>query len=339
MGIPRGVTLLVGGGYHGKSTLLRAIERAVVPHVPGDGRETVVADARLVKVRAEEGRAVCGVDVEGFIENLPMVPGESRRRDTKHFSTTDASGSTSQAANIVEAIEVGARGLLLDEDTSANNFMVRDARMQALIHPKDEPITPFIARVRSLFENFGISTILVMGGSGDYFGVADRVIELKDYRALDVTERARRIAATGPDAFRAEGRSPLRPPLERVPDPKSFDARRGRRDAKITTRGCETIVYGTTEIDLRGVEQLFDPSQTRAIGELMRIAADRLMRDEPTFDTLLDEIESFLDTEGLDALSPFRRPGEHPGAFARPRRFEIAAAINRMRSLRLRART
>ena len=339
MGVPRGIVLLVGGGYHGKSTLLRALEHGVVPHVPGDGRETCVSDPRLVKIRAEDGRAVTGVDIQAFIDRLPLRPSESEPRDTRHFCTPDASGSTSQAANIAEALEAGATGLLLDEDTSATNFMVRDAQMQALIHPRDEPITPFLDRVRELFDVLGVSTVLVMGGSGDFFSVAHAVIEMKAYRPIDATARAKAIASEcmhdRTEAEPGDARPPLRPPIDRVPDPRSFDAQRGRKDVKLSSRDCEQILYGTTEIDLRSVEQLFDPSQTRAIAAAIHLAAERIMGEGRTLAATLDELDRFFDEEGLDALDPFHRPGRHPGALARPRRFEIAAAINRMRTLRV----
>jgi len=347
LGVPRGIVLLVGGGYHGKSTLLGALERAVVAHGPGDGRETVVSDPGLVKIRAEDGRSIEGVDIQAFIDHLPARPGEDAPRDTRCFSTPDASGSTSQAANIAEAIEAGARGLLLDEDTSATNFMVRDARMQALIHPKDEPITPFIERVRELSDRLGVSTVLVMGASGDYFEVADAVLEMKAYRPLDVTDRAKEIAARrSPDAMleRADDgqdaapRDALRRPIRRMPQPGSFDARRGRREVKFSSRACEEIVFGTTEIDLRAVEQLFDPSQTRAIAATIHQIARRFADGQRTIGEILDLVEQSYDSEGLDALDPFHRSGHHPGALARPRRFEVAAAINRMRTLRVRAR-
>jgi len=347
MGVPRGVVLLVGGGYHGKSTLLRAIERAVVPHGPGDGRETVVSDPRLVKVRAEDGRAVTGVDIQAFIDHLPRPPGEAAARDTRCFSTDDASGSTSQAANIAEALEVGATGLLLDEDTSATNFMVRDARMQALVHPEDEPITPFLDRVRALWEDFGISSLIVMGGSGDYFEVADAVVELHAYQPRDATARAREIAATSPAERRSEPRTPLRAPIPRIPDPASFDPRRGAREVKVSARGRDEILFGRTTIDLRTVEQLFDPSQTRAIAGAMLLVKSLLGKEQaladrserggpPTLAGILDAVEALLDERGLDILDPFHRPERHPGALARPRRFELAAAINRMRGLRVR---
>jgi predicted ABC-class ATPase len=347
MGVPRGVVLLVGGGYHGKSTLLRAIERAVVSHVPGDGRETVVSDPRLVKIRAEDGRAVTGVDIQAFIDQLPPRPGEPDDRDTRCFSTEDASGSTSQAANIAEALEVGATGLLLDEDTSATNFMVRDARMQALVHPEDEPITPFLDRVRALWEDFGVSSLIVMGGSGDYFEVADAVVELHAYQPRDTTARARAIAATSPTERRSEPHTPLRAPIPRSPDPASFDARRGDREVKVSARGRDEILFGRTTIDLRAVEQLFDPSQTRAIAGAMLLMKTLLVKEQPlqarderggptTLTELLDAIEALLDERGLDLLDPFHRPERHPGALARPRRFELAAAINRMRGLRVR---
>jgi len=334
MGIPRGVVLLVGGGFHGKSTLLRALERSVVPHIPGDGRETVVTDSALVKVRAEDGRAVHGVDIRAFINDLPSVPGSSRASDTRAFSTTAASGSTSQAASIAEAIEAGATGLLIDEDTSATNLMFRDAKMQALVRPGDEPITPFVDRVSALFDRLGISTVLVTGSAGDYFRVADAVIEMKAYRPRDVTARAKKIAsgagADSPEPVRAE----LERPLDRIPDPESFDARRGRQERKISSRDCDSILYGSTEIDLRGIDQLFDASQTRAIGAAIQLAATRFMDDKTTLSEILDELDRFFDHEGLDRLDPFFHPERHPGAFARPRRFEIAAAINRLRTLR-----
>ena len=336
MGVPRGVVLMVGGGYHGKSTVLRAIERAVAPHAPGDGRETVVSDPALVKIRAEDGRAVTGVDIQNFIDRLPPPPGRDISKSTRHFSTSDASGSTSQAANISEAIEVGASGLLLDEDTCATNFMVRDARMQALVHPRDEPITPFVDRVRALYDELGVSSLIVMGGSGDYFEAADAVIEMKAYQALDVTSRARAIV----EADKASGVRPapataLRPPDARILQRAGFDARRGRRDVKISSRDCEEILYGTTEIDLRGLEQLFDPSQTRVIAGALHLIASKWIDETRSLSEILDEIEHLFDSEGLDGLDPFHRKGHHPGALARPRRFEIAGALNRMRTLQV----
>ncbi len=332
MGIPRGVTLIVGGGYHGKSTLLKALERSVHPHIPGDGREKVIADARVVKIRAEDGRSVEGVDIHSFISNLPG------KRDTHSFCSEDASGSTSQASNIVEAIEAGCSGLLLDEDTSATNFMIRDARMQSLIRKENEPITPFLERVHEIYETLGISTLLVMGGCGDYFDVADRVIEMAGFRASDVTQEARRVAARHESERVREVHGALAMPRPRIPDPSSFDASRGRREVKIDARGCEEIVYGRSTIDLRNVEQLVDASQLRAIGHAIHLARERFMIENASLSDLLDEIERELDESGLDVLEPRTRGTDrHPGHFARPRRFEIAAAINRMRTLRMRA--
>ncbi len=330
LGIPRGVTLITGGGYHGKSTLLHAIERGVYPHIPGDGREAVISDSRLVKIRAEDGRRVARVDIAGFIRNLPGG------RSTRTFSSDDASGSTSQAASIVEALEAGATGLLLDEDTSATNFMVRDARMQALVAAEHEPITPFLDRVRELYETHGISTVLVMGGCGDYFDVADTVLRLRDYRADDATEEARRIAADHPTSRHRETPEPLRPAAPRVPVASSLDASRGKRDVKIDAPTVDTLRFGRTDVDLRGLEQLVDPSQTRAIGHALHKAARDFMADDTPLPELLDALERHLDEHGLDALSPWNQPGEHPGHYARPRRHEIAAALNRLRTLRIR---
>ncbi len=330
MGIPEGVTLVVGGGYHGKSTLLDALQRCVHPHVPGDGREYVVTDPDAVKIRAEDGRAVTAVDISPFIRDLPGG------RSTRNFRTDDASGSTSQAANIVEALEAGARVLLLDEDTSATNFMVRDARMQALVAREHEPIVPFVDRVRELHRRLGVSTVLVMGGSGDYFDVADRVILMREYAPHDATEEARRVAAERPTGRRVEAEVPLSPPPGRVVEPRSLDPSRGRREVKIDARGTDEIVFGTSTIDLRGVEQVTDASQLRAIGLALHLLASRFLDGRTALPRALDLLFELLDREGLDVLDPFHRPGRHPGRLARPRRQEVAAALSRLRGLRVR---
>ena len=330
LGIRRGITLVVGGGYHGKSTLLRALERGVYPHVPGDGREEVVSDPGLVKIRAEDGRRVEHVDIRPFVRDLPGG------RATQAFRSNDASGSTSQAANIVEALEAGATGLLLDEDTSATNFMVRDARMQALVASEHEPITPFLDRVREIHDTLGVSTVLVMGGCGDYFDVADTVLRMNAFRPEDATAEARQVAREHGSARVPERPAPLAPPPARAPLRESFDASRGRRDVKIDVRGVHELAYGRESVDLRGLEQLVDESQTRAIGHAIHALAEERMDGERTLAELLDGLEARFDRDGLDPLDPFHRPGQHPGRYARPRRFEVAGAINRLRSLRVR---
>jgi len=180
MGVPRGITLVVGGGFHGKSTLLSAISVGVYDHIPGDGREQVVAEPSAVKIRAEDGRAVHNMDLSPYINRLPFG------KTTVDFSTEMASGSTSQAAALQESLEAGAETLLVDEDTSATNFMIRDRRMQALVAREHEPITPFVDRIRQLRDEVDVATILVMGGSGDYFDCADTVIQMQDYGAVEV---------------------------------------------------------------------------------------------------------------------------------------------------------
>lgn len=327
MGLPTGVTLIVGGGYHGKTTLLQALDRGVYDHVPGDGRERVVTRADAVKIRAEDRRSVERVDISPFIRNLPFGV------DTRQFSTANASGSTSQAANIVEALEIGTGLLLIDEDTSATNFMIRDARMQRLVPAEREPITPFIDRVRALAAR-GVSTILVVGGSGDYFDVADTVIALHEYRPALVTAAAKRIAAELPSQ-RPPATQSLPPLRARAILGESVDPiRRGR--VKIVARGTRALEFGTETIDLVAIEQLVDASQTRAIGDALVYTLHRGYFDGATpLAEALARLEADLDRAGLEAISPHRRP-QHPGDYARPRRQELAAALNRLRGLRLR---
>lgn len=325
MGIPQGVTLIVGGGYHGKSTLLRAIERGVYNHIPGDGRERVVTVREAVKIRAEDGRSVEKVDITAFITNLPYG------KSTTDFSTDEASGSTSQAANILEAIEIGATLLLLDEDTSATNFMVRDARMQALVAKEKEPITPFIDRVRELYAEHGVSTILVMGGSGDYFEVADQVIMMDHFRPVDVTAQAKAIVHQHPSERRREIPAPLTPPPARIPLPDGFPRPRPGKPLKVQAKGLHHIRFAEQTIDLSLVEQLVDESQTRAIAAALVHGLRHYIDGRRPLGEIVRSFERDLAERGLDVLVV----GHPRGDLAAPRRFELAAAINRLRGIRL----
>ncbi|MFQ5655267.1 MAG: ABC-ATPase domain-containing protein [Planctomycetota bacterium] len=325
LGIPRGVTLIVGGGYHGKSTLLRALERGVHDHIPGDGRERVVTIPGTVKVRAEDGRSVAGTDISNFIRDLPGG------QETRSFRTENASGSTSQAAAIAEAIEAGATCLLLDEDTSATNFMIRDARMQALIAGELEPITPFIDRARHLGREVGVSTVIVVGGAGDYFDVADTVIAMRNYEPEAVTAEARRIAEELPSRRRQECR-PWAEPLARIPLPDSLDPSRGRRDVSIKARREDRVLFGTEEVELSAVEQIVETAQTRAMAEALVWARGPAIDGRRTIREALEAVMEHIDTAGLEGLGH----GAPGGELAEFRIHELAAFLNRVRSLRVR---
>lgn len=326
MALRAGVTLIVGGGYHGKSTLLKALERGVYNHIPGDGREYVLTDVSAVKIRAEDGRSVEKVCITPFISNLPFD------KQTDRFSTDDASGSTSQAASIMEAMEGGSRVLLIDEDTSATNFMIRDARMQRLVAKEHEPITPFVDRVRALYEQHKVSTIVVLGGSGDYFNVADTVVRLDAYQPSDVTKQAHAIANELDVGRQAEGEERFPQPTSRVVLPRSFDASRGKRE-KCDAKGLYTILLGKHEIDLSSVEQLVDPSQTRAIARMLMLLGQQYADGKRCLCAMIDQLYKDIEAKGLDHLSPYH--GKHPGDFALPRKLELAAAVNRMRTLQI----
>lgn len=323
MGIPRGVTLIVGGGYHGKSTLLRALERGVYNHVPGDGRERVVSDPDAVKVRAEDGRSVAGVDISNFIGELP------NGSDTRAFTTRNASGSTSQAAAIMEAVEAGATCLLVDEDTAATNFMIRDRRMQALVPKESEPITPFVDRIRQLYDEYGISSVLVIGGSGDYLDVADTVVAMKRYQPHHVTDQARTIATEHPTGRLKEAPGDLGPRPARIPLPRSVDPSKGKRSVRVKVRAEDRVEFGTEELDLAAVEQLVSWVQTRTVIEAVVLAWKRFMDGETPLPEILDRVMAAVEEEGLDVLGWKEKAGDLAGF----RRHELAAALNRLRTL------
>ena len=340
MGIPKGITLFVGGGYHGKSTVLQALQNAVYNHIGGDGRELVIADASAWKLRSEDGRSICGTDISPFIRQLPG------RKDTRHFSTEDASGSTSQAANLMESIEAGSRLLLIDEDTSATNFMIRDRLMQQVVAPEEEPIIPFIERVRSLYEDFGISSVIVAGSSGSYFHVADQIIQMKEYVPYDITERAKKAAADFPVFSIPQGRFPEYS-KKRCPRPNAALKKDDR--LKLKAQGTSELSLNYDMVELRYLEQLRDSEQTMALAYLLKYMELSLMDGRRSMTDLADLIEKQLDERGLESLfasggaaSSARAAAAREAAggsldvrsaLARPRRQEILACVNRYRKL------
>ena len=311
MGIRKGITVIAGGGFHGKSTLLKALERGVYNHIAGDGRELVITDASAFKLRAEEHRCIHETDISMFINNLPM------RSDTTRFATENASGSTSQAANTVEALAAGSTVLLIDEDTSATNFMVRDGRMAQLVSDEKEPITPFIRKIRSLYQDLGISTILVAGSSGDYLSVADTVLQMDCYETKDVTARAKELAV---------------PLIEETVQKTDWLKKTvsTKRIEKARVHGWDTISLDKNEIDLRYMEQIVGESQTAALAYIMQYILDRLANGKKTVPVLAKEAADKLEAEGILSMTP-RNYSAGPAAYVR--RQEILACLARYRLL------
>lgn len=323
MGIPKGITLIVGGGYHGKSTLLKALELGVYDHIEGDGREFVITDDTAIKIRAEDGRSIKSTDISMFINDLP------NGKDTVRFATADASGSTSQAANVIEGMEAGSKLLLIDEDTSATNFMIRDELMQRVIHRDMEPITPFIDRIRELYENYGISTVIVAGSSGSYFHMADKIIQMDRYIPKDITAYAKKEAEDFP-AVKGVGQPAERPRFARYPvSPKNFTS---RDRVKIKSAGRDAVIIDREQIELRYLEQLADAEQVTALGQCIKYACRNIMDGRKTLGQVVDDLEKIIEADGLAIICESK---SSIPAMARPRRQEIFACFNRYRSLRL----
>ena len=330
MGVRKGVTLIVGGGYHGKSTLLSALEKGVYDHIRGDGREYVITDGSAVKVRAEDGRSIRNVDISLFIRDLP------NGKDTVRFSTEDASGSTSQAANVIESVEAGAKLLLIDEDTSATNFMVRDELMAKVVSGDKEPITPFISRIRDLYEKAGVSTILVAGSSGAFFHVADTVVQMDRYIPVEITERAKEAASSADsaavsksdsaDVYRAPG---FRlPSALRVPSKNNALLHEGRIKTKVLSNN--SFLLSHDELDLRGLEQLADREQVAALAQILKYMELHLIDGRTPFEEVVDRILALIDSRGLEEM--FDGSTVRCG-LACVRRAEIAGMLNRYRKL------
>lgn len=317
MGIPKGITLIVGGGYHGKSTLLKALELGIYDHIKGDGREFVITDPTAMKIRAEDGRRVTNTDISMFINNLP------NKKDTVSFCTEDASGSTSQAANVIEAMEMGSSLFLIDEDTSATNFMIRDELMQRVIHRDQEPITPFIERVRELYERYGISSILVAGSCGSYFHLADHIIQMDEYIPKDITEIAKNAAKDFPMVSLPENEHP-NPCFDRC-FLAGNELKKDRR-IKLKTLGKDAFSINKETVDLRYVEQIIDSEQTTALSYALLYAKLHLMDGKKTLQEVIDELMKLIELKGLSCLLDCKYVKAN---LAMPRKQEIMAAINR----------
>lgn len=325
MGVPQGITLIVGGGYHGKSTLLKSLEMGVYNHIAGDGREYVITDDSAMKIRAEDGRSIKNTDVSMFINNLP------NGKDTKRFSTEDASGSTSQAANVIEAMEADTHLFLIDEDTSATNFMIRDELMQRVVHRESEPITPFIDRIQELYRTYGISTILVAGSSGSYFHKADVILQMEQYVPKDITEFAKKEAESFPIPVE-EAEKSRKPSFERKLVFR-IGGKRGDDRVKIKVMGKDGFSLNHENVDLRYLEQIADTEQVTALGYILKfLAANQgaagLGGEKQTLQQLVAEVEQILEKKGLAGICD----GNYlPAGLAMPRKQEVFACLNRWR--------
>ncbi len=319
MAIPKGVTLITGGGYHGKSTLLNTLEVGIYNHIPTDGREHCVSVAQSAKIRAYSGRYVAKTDISPFIKNLPF------QKDTTGFSTENASGSTSQAANIIEAIEAGAGVLLMDEDTCATNFMIRDSKMQQLVSKDDEPITTFIDKVKQLYLEKNISTILVLGGVGDYFDVSDQVIQLINYRPFNVTAQAQEIANMFPTKRNVEDEAYPFHIRERIPLSESINPLSEYGKFRIYAKETHRLNFGKQVIDLTDLEQLMELSQTKAIGFAIEYSK-KYMDNKSTLREIVHNVIKDIDKNGIDIISD-----KLSGHFASFRGLELAFTLNRLR--------
>ncbi|MFS1908417.1 P-loop domain-containing protein [Vibrio lentus] len=314
LGIPKGITLIVGGGFHGKSTLLNAVERSIYNHILGDGREGIVTATDTMKIRAEDGRCVHNLNLSNYINHLPM------QKDTSDFSTQDASGSTSQAAWLQESIEAGVQTLLIDEDTSATNFMIRDERMQALVSKGAEPITPLVDRIGQLREEMDISTIVVMGGSGDYLDVADTVIQMHDYQAVDVTEKAQEVIAQHPTQRTNECETALETFVPRSLNRAALMNILTDGKFRVNAKGKESLRFGKEFADLSALEQLESTSEVNAIGwAWFQFAQTPGWSNNPA-----KEFSAILSDEWHVNMPNY-------GDLAKPRVLDVMAALNRMR--------
>lgn len=322
MGIKKGITVITGGGYSGKSTLLDTISKGIYDHVLGDGRELCITDESSFSISAEDGRCIKCVNISPFIKWLP-------NGDTRSFSTVCASGSTSQAANIMEAIDYGAKLILIDEDRSATNFMIQDSIMKELI--EKEPIIPFTSRVNDLYNSRGVSTILVIGGSGEYISVADKIYIMEDYLIHDVTDKAKTISTThGISTGVLSAANWMQNRILCSDNFSSYPQNSGSEKLEVSDMGF--IIIGDECINTSGLHDIVSPSQLDTLGFMLRYLMISNKDCEIDITERIDEMYKKVENEGLEWLySSFFTSTKR--FLDLPRKQELLALVNRMKKI------
>lgn len=326
LGIKKGVTVITGGGYSGKSTILNTISAGIYNHVLGDGRELCITDHSAMTISAEDGRCIKNIDISAFIK---WVPGGN----PSNFSTEHASGSTSQAANILEAVDTGSKLLLIDEDQSATNFMIRDEMMKELICR--EPITPFTERVNELFSSCGVSTILVIGGSGEYLSVADNIYLMDEYLIYNVTKKAKKInPKKNIDVTKVMSWNQPRKLL--VNGFTSYPE--GKSQEKLAVNDVGYIYIGDEKIDTKGIHDILCTEQRTAMGFMLRMLENKYNNPYDKYPAdktlnlteLVEELYTMIEENGLDSIY-YGNFNECERNLALPRKCDFLALIYRLR--------
>ncbi len=326
-GIPSGLTVIVGDEESGRRELMHALAAGIYNHIPGDGRERVVTIPDAVYIAAEPGRCLHGVNLSTFFPG-----GIQGHDDPSNYSSAHAEAHVAQAASLVEAIEAGARGLLLDESDSVAAFLGADAHLRRLCGGSGQDFVPLCSLARKIVDELGISIVVAGCASiGPFVPIADAVLAFRDGVLCDVTQMAKELPMAPLDA--AENPNIIQELVDqsRCLVPSSIEPGWGRSEANISAEEVDLLVFGDDLVDLSGLRQLAEVAQTETIGSILRYVKTRYLVDARPIRDILDMIDRDLSSEGLDCLGR-----DVNGRLARPRRYEIAAVINRMPSVRVR---
>lgn len=323
LGIPNGLTLILGESNSGRVDLTDAITQGIYNHIPGDGREHVVTVADAVSIGSEVGRSIQQVDISAFARELPDGGNPTS------YSTPSAGSFTSQAASTVEFLEAGARVLIFDEHTSSSTFLSADTRVSPLLG--DSTRNTLAARARRMVDELGISMI-VAGSSlvAEFIPIADKILKVDDFRVTDITEEAKALEIVPSSVVNDNVNLGSMLSRSRWIMPSSIDPSIGREDLVIHAEDADFLQFGRSIVELDGIKQIADADQARAIGFVLYYAKLRYMDEGYPIREILDLVDRDLSNEGLNSLARDLR-----GDLARPRRYEVAAALNRFPGFRV----
>ena len=320
MGIPKGIVVITGGGYSGKSTLLDAIAAGIYNHVAGDGRELCITNTQSIKITAEDGRCINNVDISPFIKWIP-------NKNPEDFSTTHASGSISQAANIMEAINMGVSLFLIDEDKTAANFMFKDPYMKEIL--ANDPIVPFFDRIRQLYRDMNISCILVIGSNSEYLYKADHVLLMDEYTIYDINDKIKKSFNENHDLL--------------IPEIK-WNKHKVLISNSLTNYPKESIcermdisefgfvIFGEETVDIRVFDHLSE-AQIHAIVFIMREISKINHETDIDLHVCIDKLLDDINIKGIDNI--FSTFFAIDRWLEIPRKIDVLSVIYRMKNIKL----
>lgn len=295
MGIPKGFTAVTGASRNGKSALLDAIFAGVYDHIPGDGREYVITSRDAAFIMAEPNRPADSVDISMFVPETPEFD------DTSAAKKEFVSSPMSEFVSVSEAVEMGSKLILIDEEYS-NPCVMR----KGFLADNEKIIS--LSEMGSSMGRQGISLVMVSGDES-VIRSADNVLVVEGFKVSPA-----KVERTG------NGKE-FSMPADRYPVSKGIVYEKGHRDVNVTAQEIRTIEIGEFKVHVP-VAALFDISQTNTVADAIAYMKEHMDGSKNMLDVCKDAIGAIkAEDDSTDNGS-----GMHHATI---RAIDLAAVLNR----------